>query len=317
MATKGSALASVDSEGTPTIVGPQAPLPVTDALGSTGAKQDAILAELELKADLTETQPVGLHDGAGNPITSLNGAIDVHDADVHTILVNRYMHQHAAASTTLTVAPSADDIQITVSSVVGFSVGDYLQINTTIEETTHPSITAIAGNVITLDRRLDFAHVVGDLVEHVIIDMADPLFIGSLATPQIYWAGPPAGEVWHLTRILFAMGHGSAGDLGLFGDIAALTNGLTIRSIINGQQSTLTSWKINGDIKVDFYDVDFDVRSGGGGTHGTSGRGTFKNAGVVVSLDGDNNDRLQVYVQDDISALDFFNMKAQGHIEGV
>ena len=35
---------------------------------------------------------VNLHDGLGNPRGSLNGAIDVHDADTHKTIVNEYFY---------------------------------------------------------------------------------------------------------------------------------------------------------------------------------------------------------------------------------
>lgn len=264
----------------------------------------------------TEPFPIALFDGTGNPISSFRGAIDIHDADVHNVIINQYIHQHTVIATTLAVASAPDDYEITVVSSVGFAIGDYLHINTTSQETTHPKITNIVGNVLTLDRRLDKAHLIGDEVRKAIVDMALTGQVGTMAAPQEYWAGPPAGEVWHLTRMLFSMTHGTAGDLGLFGNLSSLPNGVLLRSRVNSEYGTLTNWKNNGDIKTDMYDVEFDSRSGGQGNYGTSGRGTFTNAGAVLRLDGDTNDRFEVYIQDDITALGFFGMKVQGHIEG-
>ena len=113
------------------------------------------------------------------------------------------------------------------------------------------------------------------------------------------------------------MGHGSAGDFGLFGNVAALTNGVLLRVKIGGNYGTLTNWKTNGDINVDTGEVTFHLRSGGGGTHGTAANGAFKDrTHAVMRLDGDLGDQFEVYVQDDLTGLSFFNMKVQGHIEG-
>lgn len=251
--------------------------------------------------------------GVIQPIGSLKGAIDIHDADVHNNIINRYLHQHTGTSSTLTVASSIGDYQLTLASVVGFSVGDPIHINTTSVERTHPLITAIVGNTLTLDRELDYAHSIGDTVEVTITDMASQ--IGTMATPEIYWAGPPAGEVWHITRLLFEMTHGTAGDLGLFGNLTALSNGVVLRVYVGGAYYTLTNWKDNSDMKVDMFDVEFDPRSGGGGSYGTTGRGTFIRTGAVLRLDGDLGDRFEVLVQDDITALVSFTMKVQGHPE--
>lgn len=257
-------------------------------------------------------------DGTLEEINSLGGAINIHDADVHTDVINQYVHQHTATTTTISTATAAGDYQVSIADTTGFAVNDYIHINTSSIETTHPRITAVTPGTpgtITLDRRLDKAHSVGDEIVKAIIDMALTGQAGTMASPQIYFAGPPAGEVWHITRLLFAIEHGTAGDLGLFGNLAALTNGVVARTYVSGEYKTLTNWKKSADMKIDMYDVEFDSRSGGGGAYGTSARGTFTNAGAVVRLDGDLGDQIQIMVQDDITALDFFAMKVQGHPE--
>lgn len=278
----------------------------------------AITDKSSLIVSETEPAPVALHDGDGNPITSLKGAIDVHNADVHNVIVNQYIHQDdPAAQTTITANTAIGDYQIVVDSVIGFAVNDFIHVNTTTTETTHPRITAINGNTFTLDRRLDKAHFIGDVVDKAVIDMARVGQVGTMADPQIYYGGPPAGEVWHITRILFSMVHGTAGDLGLFGNITALVNGTVLRARVSSQYGTLTNWKTNADMKTDMFDVEFDSRSGGQGSFGTSGRGSFAvGTDAVVRLDGDQGDRFEVIVQDDITLLDFFAMKVQGHTEG-
>jgi len=258
---------------------------------------------------------VNIHDSTGNTVGSLSGALNTHDADVHNIVINKLLHQHAATATTLSVATVGDgtEYQLTFTSVVGFAAGDYLHIGGTPTETTHAKILAIVGNVVTLDRRIDFAHTTGTSVAKAVVNMASQ--IGTLATPQEYFIAPSAGEVWHLTRLLFSMTSSSNGDLGTFSGIPALTNGVLLKVRINGQYGTFSNWKTNADIKADMFDVEFDTRAGGGGTYGVSGRGTFTAAGAIVRLDGDTNDRVEVYIQDDLTGVNEFTMKLQGHTE--
>jgi hypothetical protein len=278
--------------------------------------------------DADNPLPVALSDGSGNPLSSyLNPAtgdyvLNIHDADVHSSIINVYLHQHTATTTTVATATTGDGSEYTldIADATGFANLDYIHINTTSIETTHPRIISASpalpttGPVtLTLDRRLDKVHSIGDSVIKVTIDMASQ--VGTMASPQEYFAGPENGAVWHLTRILFAMELSTAGDLGLFGNIAKLTNGVLLRARINNQYYTLTNWKDNAGFKVDMFDVEFDLRSGGGGTHGLSGRGTFKQAGSIVRLDSATNDRLELYVQDDITAINSFTMKSQGHLE--
>lgn len=269
----------------------------------------------------TEPFPIALFDGSGNPLSSEYNAttgeyvLQIHDPDVHYDLVSRYVRQDTATTTTLAANSSAEDYQITVDSPTGFTVLDRIVINTTNEETTLPRITDITGSVFTLDRRLDYAHAIGDTVTRAIVNMATQN--GTMAAPQEYFVQPPADKIFHITRMLFSASHDASGDLGKFLGIAALTNGVLIRVRRSGSYRTFTNWRSNVDIKADMYDVEFDSRSGGQGAYGTSGRGTFTNTGGVIRLDGSTNDRFEVYIQDTLTGLglNVFQLKLQGHEE--
>lgn len=279
-----------------------------------------------LKEGFTPVVRSNLNDGFGNPLSSYydietdSYVLNVHGADVHNQIINKYIHQHTATVTTLSTAVPGDGSTyiIDVADATGFVVGDYIHVDTTTLETTHPIIissTAATGPAtFELDRRLDGPHEIGDEVRLSVINMSTQ--IGTLAAPQEYFVGPQPGEVWHLTRILFEMEHETAGDMGKFGGIAALINGVVVRAKVNSQYGTLTNWKTNGNIKTDMFDVVFDARAGGQGSFGTSGRGTFTETGSVLRLDGNTVDRLELYIQDDLTDLISFTMKAQGHFEG-
>jgi len=266
----------------------------------------------------TDTLSVYEYDSVAWLPVKWKGAINVHDADVHVNAVNKSLHQHTAVTTTISTASDVDDYELIVVNTNGFVIGDSLHINTGNEELTHPVITNITGAIggtLTLDRRLDRAHDVGGTVTVSVVDLASQ--VGTLAAPQIYWAGPSAGEIWHITNLTLAMGHGTAGDFGLFGNIAALTNGVILRVKVSGNYGTLTNWKTNGEINVDTGEVAFHTRSSGGGTHGTAANGAFRDrTGAIMRLDGDLGDRFEIYVQDDLTTMSFWNMKVQGHIEG-
>ena len=239
-------------------------------------------------------------------IDAFNGAI-----------INKFMHRHTGTTTTLTVATTGGgtEYQISVADATGFAVGDYLHINTTSIETTHPKIISISSptgaSVFTLDRRIDMVHNIGDTVDASVLDVSS--IAGTLASPQIYTASPTAGETWYISRLLFEMTHTAAGDLGYFGGITELTNGVILRAKISGNYYTFSNWKSNADIKADMFDVEFDNRATSKGLYGTSGRGTFKAADTVMVLNGNNGDMFELYVQDDITALNRFTVKIQGH----
>lgn len=258
---------------------------------------------------------VALTDGYGNPIGSYRNSINIHASDVHYEIVNEQFSQATATTTTLDSAVSAGDTSI--STVSALSVGDQLIIENGSVENPFPIVTAVSGTgpyAITLDSPLDYDHPVGTSVTKTLVNMA---VAGSLTSPQSFKVQPLSGEVMHLTRILIEMTHGTAGDNGLFGNLAALKSGCVLRYYngATGQNTKFTNWKTNSDMVTDMYDVTYSSRSGGGGAYGTNCRGTFKNADAIIRLDGDAGDYLELLVQDDLSGLVSFRIKAQGHFE--
>jgi len=266
--------------------------------------------------DFRKFIPTKLFSGAGEPIQSFRGAINIHDACVHHIPINEYFHRHTGIETTLSVASSIGDTSIAVASVTGFNEGDFVQIENGVTETTHPQITDITGNVLTLDRPLDYAFSIGDNVGVVTTNMA---VTGTLENPIAFELRPDADQNWHLIRFLIGMAHTGVPDDGKFGGIAGLTNGVVMRSYDaeNNQYRTFTVWKSNGDIKMDMYDVDYSEKAPAG-ENGTSSRGSLKlGTGAVANLIGVNGDYLELLIQDDLADLTSFRVKGQGHIEGI
>ena len=271
----------------------------------------------ELIESFQNALSVSVNDGLGNPIGSLNGAINIHDADVHTIPINEYFSRYLGIESTLTVAASVGDTSVTVVNGGLFTVGDWIGNVTTPTESIYKQITAISVNTLTLDGPLDNAYPIGKAINVFDIDMNA---IGTLLTPVSFKFIPATGETWHIVRFLFSMTHGSAGDLGLFGNLPPLVNGAVLRGYdgASGTFRTFMNIKTNSDTKNNMYDVDFNVRASGGGTYGTTGRGSIKlGTGAVPKLVGDNGDYFEILIQDDLSGLDGFRMKVQGHIEGL
>ena len=285
--------------------------------------QDTTFWVRRIKSSIIENSQIQIRKPIKNVnisgVGTFKGALNIHDVDVHDRVINKFVRQNTATTTTITSQTLSDGSQYTidVADATGFSIGDHLYINTTSVETTLPVLlattSATGAATFTIDRRLDISHLIGDEIGVAIIDMS--LQVGTIISPQIYYIAPQIGEVWHITRLLFSMTHGVAGDLGKFGGIARLTNGVVLRVKVNDQYGTFTNWKDNSEIKEDMYDVSFDSRSGGQGSAGTSGRGTFTAAGAVVRLNGNSGDRLEVFIQDDLTSLDTFSMKFQGHFE--
>lgn len=259
------------------------------------------------------TSRVTLADADGNPIDSLGGAISVHDAHVHNQPVNELFHRHTGISTTVSVTGSKQDRSLEVASVAGFAVGDNVQIGNSVIESTFPEIMGITGEIITFDRPLDFSHDAGATVAAVTFDMA----VNGSTTPVAFRLEADPLQLWHILSIILTMTHSSAADDSSFGNLPALSNGCVLRgySAAVDQYVTLTVWKTNGDIKGDMSDVSYTDKAGGG-LHGVNGNGAlYERTGAVPRLDGDLGDYMELLIQDDLSSLETFKLKGQGHVE--
>lgn len=260
---------------------------------------------------------VSIIGDGGGPYKTLKGAVDVHDADVHTIPVNDYVHRHISP-TTLAAAVAVGDTQMQVADATGFVVGAYVHMGpiTSTKEPIHPQVTVqdIPGGIVTFDRPIDFAYANGSDVSVGIVDMVTGSAGATLTAPVVYIYRPHNGFAEHIERLLFSMIHVSAADDSLFGGEAALPNGIVLRASINGQVGTFTNWKTNSDIKLDMFDVEYTDKAGPG-VFGTNGRGSFNRIGVVISLDPATNDFIEFLVQDP-QLVTSLKIKMQGHVEG-
>ena len=247
-------------------------------------------------------------------IQSFRKAINVNQALVHKVGIKNKFHRLNGVSTTTTSAIAIDDISFSLASVAGLSLGDVLHIETgTLTGELFITITAINALVITGDQPFDQNVLSGVAVDKVVFDMTS--LVGTLASPIVYSIHPPAGAIWQITRLMIALTDGAAMDDGRFGGIPALDNGLLLREYTLGTVTNDEIWKTNGDIALSMYDVTYSDKAPAG-ENGLRGRWTFTKAEFIVELDGDNNDHLDIYVQDDITANSSLIINAQGRLFG-
>lgn len=275
--------------------------------------QDKLIDNQGTSDTSDDTVKTSMYDGDGNPIASAHGALNVHIADVHEVAVNDYLHLHDGTDTTLTTAIAVGDTSIAVTSATGFSVGNHIHVLNGASEYVFPKITAIVSNTITVDSPFSNAYpTAGTSVEHIIVDISNTA--GTLASPKSYKIIPQAGEKYHLLRMLGSIVCTDAPDDGKFGDLTALTNGCVIRKY-DGATATFgkfTTWHANLDLINDMFDVVYS-EAPKFGLNGMRFRWTISKVGVAIKLDGDAGDYVEILVQDDLTALDSFTIKAQGH----
>jgi hypothetical protein len=252
--------------------------------------------------------------GAFENVLTYKGAMQVDAALVHEIPVNHHFWRESGASTTLTVAVTAGDTSFTVADSTGIVTGNELILrNATHQEDHHLDVVNVAANVITVNRPIDVNYEIGDAVIEIEYNMAAT--IGSLASPISYKIKPLANERFQITRILLSMLDQTAMDDAKFGGISALTNGVAVRVFTDSAFRTYTHWQSNSDLKDDMYDVEYSDKAPAG-FYGLAGRWTFTKGEFVADLDGANGDYLEILIQDDLTDLDDFNIKAQGRLFG-
>lgn len=275
----------------------------TDEIGLSNIiifKVTDVNARLSAVSDLT---------GDVEDMGSFRGALNVNTSLVHRIGVNQYFRRDFGASTTLSANVTTGDILIAVVSAAGFSVTDDIRIN---EENAHFTITDIVANDITLNRPIDDEHLSGEDVVQVQLNMNQS---GTLAVPVAFRISPPSDERWQITRLLTTMIDSTAMDDGRFGGASALTFPFVIRSNIDGVITTHTHWSSNQDLKDDMFNVEYSDKAPAG-KFGLAGRWTLTQSEFVIDLDGATGDYVEGLVQQDLTVLDDFKIKAQGRLFG-
>lgn len=259
-----------------------------------------------------------LRDASGNPINSLEGAIDIHDADVHREAVNHYLYRELA-NYTLAADVSSQATQITLTSVTGVVIGSDFHMRDTAtgnHDHTFVTVTNIVGNVVTLNRPLDNSYLAAStIVTRISRNMN---VVGSLGTPIIYLLKPTEGQAWHINSISFSMTDTTAMDDATFGGRTALPNGVSVRlhDITNGTYNTYSFWRKNSDFYLDCFTPSYADKAPSG-YYGFRGKLFIKDSyGAVVYLANtvSSEIQLEVLIQDDLSVLDTFEITVHAHI---
>lgn len=262
---------------------------------------------------LTDCYVIQANGKTAMAVTGGGQALDVISKDQTTdmIIVNfNQVHN----STTLNGAVDIEDRTIIVTSATGIVEGSYLILfdPASVRFSTF-TVIGVASTTITLDSPIDFAYPDGTFVDVAITEMS----VDGSGTPEVFGlrgvGAPPGIELTlDVTRIIFEMTTDSAVSLELFGDIAALTRGLLVRSR-NGRVKNLFNVKSNGEIAGIMFDWQpFASTNPVQGIDGFVSRLTFTRLGVVTRLP--IGEDLEVWVQDNLLGITSFKMIAEGHI---
>lgn len=135
---------------------------------------------------------------------------------------------------------------------------------------------------------------------------------------EIAYIQPGASEVFRVARMIVGIEDTSGFSAAEYGNLGGgLTNGVTVRKQSDG--GTLIDLtdglpvKTNASWGMLCYDV--DLKTWGVGDELLVVRWTFAKAGQYLRLDGSNNERLEVVLNDDFSGLVAHTFMVQGYVE--
>lgn len=234
---------------------------------------------------------------------------------VSPIVVTKFSLLEETTQTTGAVA--IDDYVFPVISVTGIVQGKFLSVfDPDSLRFSNFEVISVASLNVTVDRPIDFAYPSGSYMDIGDTNMA----VNGAVTPITFGvrnnagAEPPPGLELSvdITRIIIQCITASAVDYDLFGDIAALTNGIHLRNR-NGDTFNIFNAKTTGGLAGLMYDLNvYDVKQG---TDGFIGRLTFagqSKMGAVQRLA--INEDLELIVQDNLTGLVKLEIVAEGSV---
>lgn len=254
-------------------------------------------------------------DSTGNELTlEPNGSLPVTLQDQTTPPIIVYANQ-VTNTTTLSVAASVDDLDITVTSAVGINDGDYTGIFSTVTDRFYAgTVLSQAGNVLTMDTPIDSEFPIGATVGTGIRDMA----VDGSATTQVFGlrgADPGIDITVDITRIIIQMTTSNPTEFTMFGDIiGGLTRGIVMRRV-DGSTQNYFNIKVNSEIANIAFDFNTLEQAKPSGVNGIVSRLTFagQNKMGVVSRIGPG-ENLEVLIQDDLTQLLSFTLIFEGSV---
>jgi hypothetical protein len=258
------------------------------------------------------TQDPSIYPATQGPITSTGAKYAGMEARGDKLL-NMHLIQHEDDFTLVAPAPAVGDVDIEVDATHTIAIGDYVEVH---EDDVYfqALVLNVVGDTITLDTAVPYAFTVAGAAG---INGTPNAAVNGSATPVVYELSPPAGQIWDITKLMFYLEDATvAMTHSLFGNLTALANGVSLRVMRSADKyEQIANFKINADFSLNSFEtkVSADMTSGDFGMYSSKTFGNEGESGSVIRLNGDANESLQVVINDDISALDLFELMAFGY----
>jgi hypothetical protein len=269
-----------------------------------------------LYADILNREGVAHGSNFEDVMDGIHSGVDVNIQDQTTdVIIQKFNQVHN--STTLNGAVAIEEEEIIVTDATGIVAGSHLILfdPASVRFSTFIALTP-SGTTIPLDRPLDFAYPDGTFVDVAITNMA----VDGSVTTQVFGlrgtGAPPGVDLdVDITRIIITMLTTNPVAYDLFGDLPALTKGVTVR-VRNGKYFNIVNFKTNGELAGAMYDLtSAEAVNPNQGQNGYIGRMTFAGTnkmGVAIRLP--IGEDLEILIQDNLSLIEKFEVVAEGHI---
>jgi hypothetical protein len=142
-------------------------------------------------------------------------------------------------------------------------------------------------------------------------------------TADKYYMGPPAGEIWAISRMIMFIEDSGHGDTSDYGAGSALTNGVQLYITRGGPDgTTILDLMDGGTVKTNggwaALCFDLAITAPGAGNPGAIGiaiRYTFAKSGALVVLCGHRDEKIVMNIQDSLTGLVTQTAFIQGYRE--
>jgi hypothetical protein len=251
--------------------------------------------------------------------TEDNGGVPVNVQDQTSRALDLDFLKVLAAPTTLSAPVSIGSYTIDVTSTTGFTAGEVVGIS---GGTGTPAgqfyfgqqVGSVSGSTVTLDTPLDKAYPSGANVFPATWKMN----VNGSVTSQVFQIGPlgvGSGIEADITKIVGYLQSTSDMDDALFGSLAALTRGLSLRKNFgDGSYENLWTCKSNGGLALkcaNNFAYTTKAPSGSYGARWVYSLSGSENHGVVARLAG--GETLELLVQDNLTGLTVVRHAVHGH----
>jgi len=258
------------------------------------------------------TQSPRVYPANTGPYTSTGARYAGMEARAGKIL-DLFLLEREDTFTLVAVAPAVGDYDIEADATHTIGIGDMIEL---YEDDVYfqALVLNVVGDTITLDTPIPYAFTVAGALG---INGVRNAAVNGSVTAVVYEVAPPAGQVWDITKLAYYIeGDTAAMTHSLFGDIAALTNGVVTRVKRSDDKYEVLH---NAKANVDFIDDSSDFKVRADMTATSFGATVFRTlgneaaSGAMIRLVGNLGEKLEFVVQDNLSTLVLLKVKAQGY----